>query len=161
MSRANDEELMVPTDVLPGFDECNCLALRQVGRHITQFYDQYLAPVGLRTTQFSVLAKLRQTGPMTIAALASELVMDRTTMGRSIVPLERDGLIRVVPGRTDRRSKELQLTDAGLRRVKAGCKGWKQAQARFSAVFGEERAAGLRELLRAASAADLGSGSAN
>jgi DNA-binding MarR family transcriptional regulator len=159
MSRAADEELVVATDVLPRLDECNCLALRQAGRHITQFYDQYLAPVGLRTTQFSVLAKLRQAGPMTIAALASELVMDRTTMGRSIVPLEREGLIRVVPGRTDRRSKELQLTDAGIRRVKAAYKGWKQAQARFTTVFGERRAAGLRDLLRAVSTADLGAGS--
>jgi DNA-binding MarR family transcriptional regulator len=146
---------VVPTDVLPGFNECNCLAIRQAGRHITQFYDQYLAPVGLRTTQFSVLARLRQTGPMTIAALASELLMDRTTMGRSIVPLEREGLIRVVPGRSDRRSKELQLTEAGIKRVKAAYKGWKQAQTRFASVFGEERAAGLRELLRAVSTADL------
>ena len=135
---------------------CSCLAMRQAARHITQFYDQYLAPVGLRTTQFSVLARLRQTGPMTIAALASELLMDRTTMGRSIVPLEREGLIRVVPGRSDRRSKELQLTEAGIKRVKAAYKGWKQAQARFASVFGEARAAGLRELLRAVSAADLG-----
>ena len=150
---------MVPTDVLPGFNECNCLAIRQAGRQITQFYDQYLAPVGLRTTQFSVLARLRQTGPMTIAALASELLMDRTTMGRSIVPLEREGLIRVVTGRTDRRSKELQLTEAGIKRVKAAYKGWKQAQARFARVFGEERAAGLRELLRAVSTADLGTSS--
>jgi len=150
---------VVPTDVLPGFNECNCLAIRQAGRHITQFYDQYLAPVGLRTTQFSVLARLRQTGPMTIAALASELLMDRTTMGRSIVPLEREGLIRVAPGRSDRRSKELQLTEAGIKRVKAAYKGWKQAQARFASVFGEERAAGLRELLRAVSTADLGTSS--
>jgi DNA-binding MarR family transcriptional regulator len=149
---------VVPTDVLPGFNECNCLAIRQAGRHITQFYDQYLAPVGLRTTQFSVLARLRQTGPMTIAALASELLMDRTTMGRSIVPLEREGLIRVVPGRSDRRSKELQLTEAGIKRVKAAYKGWKQAQAQFASVFGEARAAGLRELLRAVSTADLGTG---
>ena len=150
---------MVPTDVLPGFNECNCLAIRQAGRQITQFYDQYLAPVGLRSTQFSVLARLRQTGPMTIAALASELLMDRTTMGRSIVPLEREGLIRVVTGRTDRRSKELQLTEAGIKRVKAAYKGWQQAQARFARVFGEERAAGLRELLRAVSTADLGTSS--
>jgi DNA-binding MarR family transcriptional regulator len=150
---------VVPTDVLPGLNDCNCLAIRQAGRQITQFYDQYLAPVGLRTTQFSVLARLRQTGPMTIAALANELLMDRTTMGRSIVPLEREGLIRVVTGRTDRRSKELQLTEAGIKRVKAAYKGWKQAQARFASVFGEVRAAGLRELLRAVSTADLGNSS--
>ena len=34
--------------------ECNCLALRQAARHVTQFYDQCLAPSGLRTTQLSI-----------------------------------------------------------------------------------------------------------
>ena len=45
---------------------CNYLALRQAARHVTQFYDQRLAPSGLRTTQFSILAKLKFLGPMTI-----------------------------------------------------------------------------------------------
>ena len=36
---------------------------------------------------------------MTINALAGELVMDRTTLGRNILPLQRDGLIAVVPGK--------------------------------------------------------------
>jgi hypothetical protein len=51
-------------------------AVRQAARHITQFYDQLLAPSGLRTTQFSILAKLRRLSPMTINALAAEMVMD-------------------------------------------------------------------------------------
>jgi len=46
-----------------------------------QFYDHFLAPIGLRTTQFSILAKLSRIGPMSINALASDLVMDRTTSG--------------------------------------------------------------------------------
>ena len=82
--------------------QCNCLALRQAARHVTQFYDQYLAPTGLRTTQFSILAKLSGLGPMTINALARELVMDRTTLGRTMLPLERDGLIAIKDGVLDR-----------------------------------------------------------
>src|SRR5579883_1947138 len=79
------------TPIRPEF--CNCLALRQAARHVSQFYDQLLAPSGLRTTQFSILGKLRHLGPLTINALAKELVMDRTTLGRNILPLEREGLI--------------------------------------------------------------------
>jgi DNA-binding transcriptional ArsR family regulator len=82
--------------------------VRQAARHITQFYDHFLALSGLRTTQFSILAKLRRLGPMTINALAAEMVMDRTTLGRNILPLERDGLIAVQQGSRDRRSKELR-----------------------------------------------------
>ena len=111
------------TGNLPRLEECTCLAVRQAARHITQFYDQHLAPVGLRTTQFSILARLRRQGPMTINALADELVMDRTTLGRNILPLEREGLISVAPGRTDRRSKELRLTGAGVERLQGGARG--------------------------------------
>ena len=52
---------------------CNCLALRQATRHVSQFYDQFLAPTGLRGTQFSILARLGYQGPMTINALAAEI----------------------------------------------------------------------------------------
>src|ERR1700752_2906223 len=105
------------TDKLPRVEECTCLAVRQAARHVTQFYDQYLAPSGLRTTQFSILAKLKGLGPMTINGLAAEMVMDRPTLGRNILPLQRDGLIAVQPGRGDRRSKELLLTEMGAERL--------------------------------------------
>jgi DNA-binding MarR family transcriptional regulator len=143
------------TDKLPPLGECTCLAVRQAARHITQFYDRHLAAAGLRTTQFSILAKLRRQGPITINTLADEMVMDRTTLGRNILPLERDGLISIAPGRTDRRSKELRLTDAGLERLQAGYGGWKEAQREFAAAFGDERTAGLRALLREVAATDL------
>jgi DNA-binding MarR family transcriptional regulator len=143
------------TDARPGPDLCNCLAVRQAARHITQFYDQCLAPSGLRTTQFSILAKLKRLGSMTINALAADLVMDRTTLGRNILPLQREGLIAVVKGRTDRRSKELTVTETGAERLRAAIKGWVDAQNRFEAVFGADRTAELRALLRAVSVSDL------
>jgi DNA-binding MarR family transcriptional regulator len=135
--------------------DCNCLAVRQAARHVTQFYDQHLALTGLRTTQFSILAKLRRLGPMTINALAADLVMDRTTLGRNIQPLERDGLIVIKPGATDRRAKELNLTASGVERVKAGIKLWAAAQAGFEAAFGSRRSADLRALLRSLVATNL------
>src|SRR5579859_6649139 len=94
----------------PSVSSCNCQALRQAARHVSQFYDQWLAPSGLRTSQYSILVRLNRKGPMTINALASDLVMDRTTLGRNILPLDRDGLISIVKGGTDRRRKEVHLT---------------------------------------------------
>src|SRR5580692_12041944 len=100
-SYCQGRELEMPTDTLPPLEECTCLAVRQAARHVTQFYDRHLAPVGLRTTQFSILARLRRRGAMTINALAEEMVMDRTTLGRNILPLERDGLVAVEPSKAD------------------------------------------------------------
>jgi DNA-binding MarR family transcriptional regulator len=134
---------------------CNCLALRQAARHVTQLYDQVLAPSGLRTTQFSVLARLHHLGPMTINNLAKDLVMDRTTLGRNILPLQRDDLIAAVRGTADRRSKELHLTKAGEVRLRTATKLWAKAQGRFEAVFGAPRASALRAVLREISAKEF------
>jgi DNA-binding MarR family transcriptional regulator len=136
-------------------DDCNCFAIRSAARHVTQFYDQFLAPIGLRTTQFSILAKLRRLGPLTINALAGDMVLDRTTLGRNILPLQRDGLIRVEAAASDRRAKELQLTKAGEKRLQAALKVWSQAQAQFEAAFGSKRSAELRSLLRAVVASEF------
>ena len=134
---------------------CNCLALRQAARHVTQFYDHFLATAGLRTTQFSILAKLRRLGPMTISALAADLVMDRTTLGRNLQPLEREGLVAVVQGRADRRSREIRLTDAGTERLRTAVEGWVKAQAGFEAAFGKQRSTELRAMLHAVYASEL------
>jgi DNA-binding MarR family transcriptional regulator len=147
-------------DTLPSPEACNCLAVRQAARHITQFYDAFLSPAGLRTTQFSILAKLRRLGPMTINALAAEMVMDRTTLGRNIRPLQREGLLAVAPGQSDRRSKELRLTEAGVERLRTAVGGWTRAQEQFGTVFGAERAAELRSLLHTVSRSDLGAADA-
>ena len=142
-------------NTLPTPEECNCFAVRATARHVSQSYDQFLAPAGLRTTQFSILTKLKRKGPVTINTLAEDMVMDRTTLGRNILPLERDGLIRIEPSASDRRAKELHLTKAGEKRLQAALKGWSQAQARFETAFGAKRAADLRALLRAAMASEF------
>lgn len=67
--------------------------------------------------QLGILARLKRKSPTTIRELAAELAMDRTTLGRNILPLERDGLIAINPGKTDRRLKELSLTAAGEARL--------------------------------------------
>jgi DNA-binding MarR family transcriptional regulator len=149
------------TETPPKAESCNCLALRQAARHVTQFYDQFLAASGLRTTQFSILAKLRWLGPLTINALAKEMVMDRTTLGRNILPLEREGLIDIAPGRHDRRSKELRLSEAGRTKLRQASAGWAEAQVRFEAAFGQARSLELRGVLRAVSATELAATPAN
>jgi DNA-binding MarR family transcriptional regulator len=114
---------------------------------VTQFYDRFLGPSGVRTTQYSILAKLKRQGPMSINALAADMVMDRTTLGRNILPLERDGLVAVGRSKSDRRSKELRLTRAGAARFATAFAAWTRAQAGFEHAFGRQRARDLRALM--------------
>jgi DNA-binding MarR family transcriptional regulator len=137
-------------------EDCNCFALRSAARHVTQLYDHLLAPTGLRTTQFSILAKVKRLGPLTINRLANAMVMDRTTLGRNILPLERLRLITIGPATSDRRAKVLQLTSAGEKRLQTARSAWSKAQADFEGTFGPKRAARLRGLLRAIVTSEFG-----
>jgi len=146
----------MPLDAALGPEVCHCFAVRSAARHVTQFYDQLLEPTGLRITQYSILAMLKRLGPLTINALAKVLLTDRTTLGRNILPLERDGLIKIEQGASDRRAKELHLTTAGEKRLQAARPAWLKAQATFESSFGPKRAETLRALLRALMATEFG-----
>lgn len=131
---------------------CNCLALRQAARHVTQFYDGYMAQTGLTASQYSILSKLARLGPLSINALAAQMVMDRTTTGRAVKPLERDKLITADAG-SDARTRLVRLTQAGEKRFKAATARWRAAQLAFEKAYGPGDAAFLRRAL--ARAADI------
>ena len=135
-------------DVGPPLDPalCNCLALRQAARHATQLYDRHLAAAGLKTTQYSILAKLGRLGPQTINALAARMVMDRTTTTRAVRPLARDKLIAISPGE-DERTRIVRLTPAGEQRLKEAAARWRAAQKEFEAGYGMQAAERLRQEL--------------
>ncbi|AMN44507.1 MarR family winged helix-turn-helix transcriptional regulator [Rhodoplanes sp. Z2-YC6860] len=127
--------------------DCNCLALRQAARHVSQIYDSHLAVVGLKGTQYSILSKLNRMGPLSINELAKAMVMDRTTLGRAVRPLERDKLLTIEAGE-DGRVRRLKLTAAGVTKVKAAAAQWREAQKEFELAYGVPEAAELRSALR-------------
>src|SRR5262249_53589480 len=141
--RAMQKELSLTTDRTT----CNCLALRQAARHVSQLYDSYLASEGLRTTQYSILAKLDGLEPLSINELAKSMVMGRTTLGRAIRPLQRDRLLTIAVGE-DGRTRSLRLTITGKARLKAATAKWLEAQKNFEVTFGAPDAAELRSVLQ-------------
>jgi DNA-binding MarR family transcriptional regulator len=126
---------------------CNCTALRKAARHLTRFYDSCLAEVGLRGSQYAILVHLSRQGPIPVGALADAMVMDRTTVGHAIKPLERDHLVSIDVDREDRRSRLIGLTEQGVRKVEDGRRAWGEAQQIFEATFGEGAARDMRKTL--------------
>jgi DNA-binding MarR family transcriptional regulator len=126
---------------------CNNLALRQAARQVSQLYDRYMAEVGLRGTQYSILSKLNRIGPMPIGKLADVMVMERTALSRAIGPLERDGLVTVGEG-PNKRTRRVALTAAGEAKFRAAQVQWRKAQKVFESAFGADNAASLRTTLR-------------
>jgi len=134
---------------LPASRECHATALRKASRRVTALYDEILAPSGLRSTQFAILAELvdRGQGPPTLNQLADLLVLDRSGLGHSLRPLEREGLIRLEISSRDRRSTLVVLTDQGRERYAYAHTLWQKAQDRYASVVGEAQANRLRQHL--------------
>lgn len=135
---------------------CVCFALRKSARAVSQLYDAALAPSGLRATQFSLLASLRAGGRLTVSRLAEAMVMDRTTLSRNLAPVEKQGLVKIAPGRRDGRTKEITLTARGRRRLSRADPLWADAQAHMRRALGVKRSDRLVFELDIASAAALG-----
>jgi DNA-binding MarR family transcriptional regulator len=133
----------------PAMWACYATSLRKASRRLTQFYDDALAPVGLRSTQYAILGELAGagSGPVTLNQLAQALVLDRSGLGHSLRPLQRDGLIRLDKGTDDRRTTHVVLTPEGRRRYKRAFPRWQQAQDRVAAIIGELAANELRSQL--------------
>lgn len=129
-------------------EACHCQALRQAARRVSAFYDAALAPLGLRVTQFGILSRLHLHGPRGVQSLAADLVMDRTTLGRNIRPLERDGLLCAVVDPADRRFHQLSITQRGSELVIAARPAWLAAQAGFEARYGTAPAYALHAALQ-------------
>jgi DNA-binding MarR family transcriptional regulator len=126
---------------------CNCYALRQATRRVTQLYDRALAPLELRATQYALLAEVDRLGPISLIPLADVMIMDRATLGHNIRPLEARGYLELSVGQ-DRRSREVAVTAAG-RKVLAKAKPlWQRAQKAFESAIGVEQSAAMRSLLR-------------
>jgi len=117
---------------------CPCLAARRQARALTRHFDAYLRPHGLRSTQFSVLAALAQLGPTVRSRLADGLGLERTTLTRSALTLERNGWIETLQT-DDARERPLVLTTAGRRALDAALPAWKTALDRLEHMDGAPR----------------------
>jgi DNA-binding MarR family transcriptional regulator len=129
---------------------CTCGSLRKASRRISQFYDAALAPMGIKSTQFSILAEVERgslDGPLTMCELATAMVMDRSTLGHNLRPLARDDLLSLKLAMTDRRKRHVALTKKGKATLQQARRLWRNAEGRFEKIFGKRHAAELRAVL--------------
>ena len=126
---------------------CAVLNLRRAARAVTNRYEDEMRALGLKATQFSLLVAAALRGPVNISALADLMVMDRTTLTRNLKPLQKRGLLQVVPG-SDRRTRAVTLTAAGEAMLAQALPLWRQAQREVVEGLGEQRFAGLLGDLR-------------
>jgi DNA-binding MarR family transcriptional regulator len=128
------------TSSIPSFS-CTCARLRKLTRRLTRIYDAHLATQAIKVTQYSLLANAAR-GERTLTEFAAELEMDRSTLSRNLAPLAAQGWVTISIG-TDPRSRSINVTTAGRRKLKAALPLWRKAQCEVEAILG---ATGVGEL---------------
>lgn len=128
---------------------CNCFAIRQAGRFVSQLYERHYARAGITAAQFSLLVYIAEAGKAGMAEMAEAMVMDRTTLVRALKPLERDGYVVSEPEGKGSRKLLLTLSVSGQQKLNEAVECWHAAQAEYVELVGAERADNLRHMLLA------------
>jgi DNA-binding MarR family transcriptional regulator len=117
---------------------CAGFNLRRASRAVTQHFDHALAPLGLRTTQFTLLGALALAGPVSTNELSQGLVVDRTTLTRNLSLLREAGLVERQRPATGREIRFV-LSDAGRETLARAVPVWQAAQRGIEEAFGASR----------------------
>ena len=119
---------------------CACSKLRRSARIVSGLYDEALAPSGLTVAQFALLRNLKRAGPCSLTAFGEATGYDRTTLNRTLRPLEEAGYVASVAG-ADRRARVVAASDKADEAIRAAEPYWREAQARIDDALGPDRAA--------------------
>jgi DNA-binding MarR family transcriptional regulator len=122
---------------LNGTGSCASFNFRRAARAVTSLYDRAFEPFGIRSTQFSILVGIAKTQPTSISALSGLLVIDRTTLTRSLNLLKRQGLL-FISDRSRKGQRFLTLTSRGERTLAASLPAWRKAQDLFVQTLGAD-----------------------
>jgi DNA-binding MarR family transcriptional regulator len=131
---------------LYGTGSCGSFNFRRTARAVTRLYDQAFQSSGIRSTQFSILVAVAKTQPASIGALSAVLIIDSTTLTRSLGRLEKVGILSV-SARGAKRQRFVSLTPKGEKLLADSLPAWRAAQERFVQAMGSEYWAHLRSEL--------------
>ena len=126
--------------------KCACVRARRASRAVSAVYDRALKSVGLKITQFSELRTVQRLQPVSISALAQEMALDRSTLGRNLQVLRRRGLIRLGDA-ADLRERSIELTPRGAALLEKAIPRWERAQRKVEDLLGPEGVSDLFRLL--------------
>jgi DNA-binding MarR family transcriptional regulator len=97
---------------------------------VSRLYDEELRAVGLRTTQYSLLAWLHAAGEAQHRDIEALTSLDQSTLSRNLRPLIDAGWVAMRTG-ADRREKLVRVTRAGAAKLREARPSWERAQERM------------------------------
>ncbi|MGA2419884.1 MAG: MarR family winged helix-turn-helix transcriptional regulator [Candidatus Acidiferrum sp.] len=132
-------------------DSCLCLHVQRAARALARRFDDALRPFSLTNGQFSLMMSLNRPEAPGMAAVASLLGMDRTTLTAVLKALQRRGLVKVTANPADGRARLMTLTASGRRLLVRAVPVWRNTHAAMEALLRDGDSDRLRKTLRALS----------
>jgi DNA-binding MarR family transcriptional regulator len=128
--------------------ECLGFTARLLSRVVSGVYDDALAGVGLKVSQFSLLNAIANGEDPRPGELAKSLAMDESTLSRNVARMCARGWLRLEPGNGDRRSHQITLTEKGMALLGRSYPAWQKAQQQILERLGPEGVAALKSVTR-------------
>ena len=141
----SNQSLGNPLD-LQGTEYCACSNFRKAARAVTQLFDAALKPTRIRSTQFALLVAIAKLTPVTIGRLAQILVIDRTTLTRSLRLMERHDFV-AISHRLNMRQRFVALSPKGSDALAQSLPYWREAQRHFVDYVGDQYWRSMQEEL--------------
>jgi DNA-binding MarR family transcriptional regulator len=126
---------------------CLCVALRNAAHRATLHYDAALSEAGITVTMYRLLKRVDALDVPNLTNMADSMGLDRSTLGRNVRVLEKQGLVRMKTG-DDSRMAVAQLTKAGRQTLERAHPLWAKAQADMTDMLGPDRDQLLSALAR-------------
>ena len=124
--------------------ECLGARVRLLGRAVSAVYDAALRPHDMTVAQLNILVAVTRMGRPSQKAIASVLLMEKSTISRNVEGLTARGWLL----RTDanQRRRRLQATAAGLAQLDRVLPAWRRAQDQIRHMLGEDGAQTVQAL---------------
>jgi len=120
---------------LTGTGYCASFNFRRTARAVTRMYDATMQKSGIRSTQFAILVGIAKNQPIAIGALGKILVIEQTTLTRSLQLLRKEGLI-TTSKRSAMRQRFLEMTPNGEQALARALPYWRRMQSEFQSAVG-------------------------
>ena len=147
MQKSKANSPLFPVDAGP-----NCIGyrVRLLSRIISGIYDDALAPLKLKGSQFNLLDVLSRHDSLLAIELSRITKIDKSTASRNLNRMRQRGWLSVIPN-NEARGQKVSITPAGMQVLRRAYPLWKKAQAEAMRRLGREGSNALRLIMRSIS----------
>jgi len=127
-------------------NQCIFAMVRKANRVLFRRYQEALAPTGVSIVQLSLLRALERHGAMPLSRLAEHLAMERTSLYRTIDPLQKSENV-TVKNADKGKVKIAELTEKGQETIEKVMPYWAKAQEKVLKEVDSDNWEALRDIL--------------